>query len=248
MPQPSIAVIMPVRNGGSYLAEAIQSVLTQEYPEIELMVVDDGSTDGSGDVARALGCSRVLETPGIGPAGARNAGIQASQSELLLLLDADDLAGPYTLQTMVDALLRTPDAGFVQGFIQNFTAKPDGTRDIFTRPYRFINLGSCLWRRSVFETVGRFDESLRLGEDHDLFMRCWERDIPRVLVDSVTLYYRRHAGNMTRGVDKSTGFGLIPVYRKRIECIRRGEYDASVPRRTSWPEYLGESPGLTDLD
>jgi len=247
MPQPSIAVVTPVRNGGPYLAEAIQSVVAQKYAAIEHIVIDDASTDGSGDLARSLGC-RVLSTPGVGPAAARNAAIRASESDLLLLLDADDLAVPYSLQTLVDALLRSPDVGFAQGFIQNFTAKPDGSRDMYTQPYRFINLGSCLWRRSLFESIGLFDESLRLGEDHDLFMRCWERNTSRVLLDTVTLYYRRHAGNMTRRLDKSTGFGLLPVYRNRIHRIRRGEYDPSLARRTTWPDYLGESPGLVDPD
>jgi glycosyltransferase involved in cell wall biosynthesis len=246
MPTPSIAVITPVRNGMPYLRETIACIKSQQYAALETIVVDDGSTDGSGAFARSAGC-RVLNTPGIGPAAARNAGIRASESDLLLFLDADDLLGPFALGFSVDALLGAPDAGFAQGCIRNFTGRPDGSIDLFTKPYRFINLGSGLWRRSVFETVGLFDESLRLGEDQDFFMRCWERDIRRVLVDCVTLYYRRHAGNMTRGLN-GTDFGLMRVYHKRIERIRRGEYDPNRPRHVSWPEYLGKSPEVTDLD
>lgn len=246
MPTPSIAVITPVRNGMPYLREAITCIKSQQYAALETIVVDDGSTDGSGAFARSVGC-RVLETPGIGPAAARNAGIGASESDLLLFLDADDLLGTFALRFSVDALLGAPDAGFAQGCIRNFTARPDGTINVFTKPYRFINLGSGLWRRSVFETVGLFDESLRLGEDQDFFMRCWERDIRRVLVDCVMLYYRRHAGNMTRGLS-GTDFGLMRVYHKRIERIRRGEYDPNRPRHVTWPEYLGKGPEVTDPD
>jgi glycosyltransferase involved in cell wall biosynthesis len=240
MPQPSIAVITPVRNGLPYLSEAIQRVRAQQYSELEIVVVDDGSMDASADVARNLGC-RVVEAIGVGPAAARNAGIRATSSELLLFLDADDLPGPNALATSVEALTRTPDAGFAQGWIQNFTATLDGVPDLLTKPYRFINLGSALWRRSVLDSVGLFDEFLRLGEDQDFFMRCWERDVPRVLVDCVMLYYRRHPGNMTHGL-KGAEFGLMRVYRKRIERIRRGEYDPHLPRRVSWPDYLGKSP------
>jgi len=246
MPWPSIAVITPVRNGMPYLRDAIECVLAQKYAAVEMVVVDDGSTDGSGAFARGTGSCRVLETPDIGPAGARNAGIRASKSDLLLFLDADDLLGPFALQSSVEALVSAPDAGFAQGCIQNFTTRPDGSIHLSTRPYRFINLGSGLWRRSVIEKVGLFDELLWLGEDQDFFMRCWERDIRRELVDCVTLYYRRHDGNMTHGL-KGAEFGLMGIYRKRIERIRRGEYDPKIPRRVSWPEYLGKSPDVEEL-
>jgi glycosyltransferase involved in cell wall biosynthesis len=213
MQWPSIAVITPVRNGMPYLRDAIECLLAQKYAAMEIVVVNDGSTDGSGDFARHTGSCRVLETPGVGPAGARNAGIRASNSDLLLFLDADDLLAPMALHRAVEALETAPDAGFAQGCIQNFSAKTDGAIHLDTRPYRFINLGSGLWRRSVFESVGLFDESLRLGEDQDFFMRCWEQDISRELLDAVMLYYRRHEGNMTRGL-KGAQFGLMGVYRK----------------------------------
>ncbi len=246
MAWPSIAVVTPVRNGMPYLREAIECLIAQKYAAMEIVVVDDGSTDGSGDFARGTGNCRVIETPSIGPAGARNTGIRASRSDLLLFLDADDLLAPLALQRAVEALERSPDAGFAQGCIQNFTTRTDEGIHLSTRPYRFINLGSGLWRRSVFDTVGLFNESLRLGEDQDFFMRCWERDISKELLDAVMLYYRRHEGNMTRGL-KGAEFGLMGVYRKRIERIRRGEYDPNVARRVSWAEYLGKSPDIEDL-
>jgi glycosyltransferase involved in cell wall biosynthesis len=244
---PSIAVITPVRNGIAHLPETIQCVMAQQYAALEMIVVDDGSTDGSGALARSTGCCRVIETPGIGPAGARNAGIRASQSELLFFLDADDLLGPSAFESSVEALLHAPEAGFAQGCVQNFTLRPDGRMNIFTRPYRYINVGSGVWRRGVFETVGLFDESLRYCEDLDFFMRCWERDISKVLMDRLILLYRRHPGNMTRGL-KGVDFGTVRAYRKKIERIRRGEYDPNCPRRVAWPEYFGRGPDIMDLD
>jgi glycosyltransferase involved in cell wall biosynthesis len=245
MAAPSIAVITPVRNGMPYLQEAIDCVVAQRYAALEMIVVDDGSTDGSGAMARSTGFCRVLQTPGIGPAGARNAGIRASESDLLVFLDADDLLGPSLIRSSIEALLRTPEAGFAQACIQSFTSGPDG-KSSFTRPYRFINLGSGVWRRGVFETVGLFDESLRFCEDLDFVMRCWEHDIRKVLVDSL-MFYRRHAGNMTRGL-KGADNGTIRAYRKRIERIRSGEYNPNRPRRVSWTEYLGMPPGIQDWE
>ena len=119
--------------------------------------------------------------------------------------------------------------------------------NIFTRPYRYINIGSGVWRRSVFERLGLFDETLRYCEDLDFFMRCWERDIQKALIDTLVLLYRRHEGNMTRGL-QGADFGTVRAFRKRIERIDRGEYDPKSPRRVSWPEYFGRGPDVMDLD
>jgi hypothetical protein len=119
--------------------------------------------------------------------------------------------------------------------------------NVFTRPYRYINIGSGLWRQSVFETIGLFDGSLRYCEDLDFFMRCWERDIRKTLMDRLVLLYRRHPGNMTRGLS-GVDFGTVRAFRKRIERIRRGEYDPACPRRVTWPEYFGRGPDIMDLD
>jgi glycosyltransferase involved in cell wall biosynthesis len=246
MAAPAITVITPVLNGMPYLKDAIASVIAQQYAPLEMIVVDDGSRDGSGAMARGVDICRVLRTPGIGPAAARNVGIKASTSDLLVFLDADDMLGPSLIRSSVEALRRTPDAGFAQGCIQNFTTKPDGTMNLFTSAYRFINLGSGVWRRSVFEAVGLFDECLRLCEDLDFVMRCWERDIQKIPVECL-LFYRRHAGNMTSGL-KGADCGTLHAYRKRIERIRNGDYDPNRPRRVSWPDYLGMPPQSMDLE
>ncbi|MGD0731344.1 MAG: glycosyltransferase [Terracidiphilus sp.] len=247
MTLPSIAVIMPVRNGAAHLEETIRCVVAQDYAPVEIVVVDDGSTDGSGALARSIGGCRVLETPGIGPAGARNLAIRESESDLLMFLDADDLLGPEAFRSAVEALMGEPDAGFAQGYVQNFKIRADGSMNIFTRPYRYINIGSGVWRRSVFEKLGLFDESLRYCEDLDFFMRCWEQNIAKVLMDKVVLLYRRHPGNMTRGLE-GADFGTVRAFRKRIERIDRGEYDPKSPRQVSWPDYFGRGPDVMDLD
>jgi glycosyltransferase involved in cell wall biosynthesis len=247
MTLPSIAVIMPVRNGKTHLKETIHCVAAQKYAPVEIVVVDDGSTDGSGDLARSIGGCRVLESPAIGPAGARNLGIRESNSDLLMFLDADDLLGPDAFHSAVEALLAHPDAGFAQGYVQNFKVRPNGTINIFTRPYRYINIGSGLWRRGVFDRLGLFDESLHYCEDLDFFMRCWEQDIVKVPIDTLVLLYRRHPGNMTRGL-QGAEFGTVRAFRKRIERIDCGEYDPNSPRRVSWPEYFGRGPDVMDLD
>lgn len=242
--QPSIAVIMPVRNGLPFLRSAIECVESQSYSPLELVIVDDGSVDGSLEAARNAG-ARILQTDGVGPAAARNAGIRATVSEAIAFLDVDDLWPPGTVKRLVAALSTTPSAGFAQGLIQNFRVLGDGSRRFFTPPYRFLNLGASLYRRSLFDIVGLLDESLHLCEDLDFLMRCWENDIPRALVHEVTLYYRRHPGNMTAGL-QGAGFGTVQAFKRRVDRIRRGLYDPKQPRRVPATEYLGVGPESQD--
>jgi len=242
--QPSIAVVLTVRNGLPFLAGAIQSVQSQSYSPLELVVVDDGSTDGSLEAARNKGL-RILQTPSVGPAAARNAGLQATASDAITFLDVDDLWPPGTLHRLAAALSADPRAGFAQGLIRNFRLLEDGSRHFFTSPYQFVNLGACLYRRSLFDTVGFLDESLRFSEDIDFMMRCWEKDVRKAFVDEVTLFYRRHANSMTAGVE-GDGFGTAQVIKRRIDRARRGLYDPKQPRHLPAIKYLGIGPGSQD--
>jgi glycosyltransferase involved in cell wall biosynthesis len=238
---------MPVRNGMPYLAEAFESIRKQIYTPLEVVVVDDGSTDGSVAFARGVGDLpvRVLELPGVGPAAARNAGIRASASELVAFLDADDCWHPGVLPMLVRGLAERPEAGFARGLIRNFRTQEDGTKRFFTPPYRFLNLGSCVWRRAVIEELGLLDSELTLCEDLDLLMRAWEKDIVPAEVEAVMLWYRRHPGNMTQGLTGAET-GTVRAYKKRMERIRRGEFDSQAPRRFAHLQYVGAGPPSQD--
>jgi hypothetical protein len=110
-----------------------------------------------------------------------------------------------------------------------------------TAPYRFFNLGASLWQREIFTTVGLLDEELRLCEDLDLTLRCWEHDIRKAEVESVVLHYRRHTASMTHGLS-GAGFGSVKAYKKRIDRIRRGEVKPDAPRHMELHKYLGTAP------
>ncbi|MFN7924029.1 MAG: glycosyltransferase [Bryobacteraceae bacterium] len=247
MGETQIAVIMPVRNGMPLLADSIESIRAQAYPSLEIVVVDDGSTDGTLEYLEGLGSlvSKVLRTGGSGPAAARNAGIRASSAPLLAFLDADDLWEPGALRLLEATLRDHPDAGLAQGKIRNFRVV-EGQKEFFTPPYRFLNLGACLWRRRLLESIGMLTETLRLCEDLDLLMRCWERDIPKAEVEAVILHYRRHGGNMTRGL-AGADVGTLAAHKMRLDRIRAGQFDPKAPRRFRQAEYLGTGPESQDL-
>jgi len=244
---PSVAVVMPVRNGMPFLPEAIASVRIQHYSPLELIIVDDESTDGSKEFARQdHGIpARLLECDSVGPAAARNAGIAASNSDMVAFLDADDLWVASGLSRLVHALAAQPDAGIAQGLIRNFSESLPGNRQFVTASYRFLNLGATVWRRQVLQQIGPLDESLRLCEDMDLLMRCWEKDIRKADVNSITLHYRRHPGGITHGLS-GAGFGTIQAYKKRMDRIRCGELNPELPRHMPLTQYLGSPPAHQD--
>ena len=114
--------------------------------------------------------------------------------------------------------------------------------DRISSPYRMPYIGSCLFRREVFRICGLFDETLLLGEDHDLIYRCWEKDVIKIHVDEVSLIYRRHAGNTSRGRNVQSH---LMVLKRRADRIRSGELRPSETRRFPFREYIGDVEGAT---
>lgn len=103
-------------------------------------------------------------------------------------------------------------------------------------------IGSCLFRRKVLDVCGGFDETLTLGEDHDLMYRCWEKDIIKVHIDEVSLIYRRHPGNTSKGSNLRSH---VMVMQRRVGRIRAGVIDPSQSRRTPFQEYIGDTKGAS---
>ena len=192
---PLVSVIMPAYNARRYIGEAIRSVLEQDYPRLELIVVDDGSTDQTAHEARAFGERvRVLEKTNGGAAAARNHGMLVAQGELISFLDADDIWLPGKLSAQVGFLMKHPEVGMVTSNFLVWCPEPDGgfgppptptvdpgADDIVRQHSGWIYgelLCDCvvctitvLIRRSVVDSVGFFNEQLRTGEDYEYWLR-----------------------------------------------------------------------------
>ena len=158
---------MPVYNGARFLAEAIESVLEQTYAPVELLVVDDGSTDDSAAIARSFEGVRVIERTHEGPGAARNAGIAAARGEFVAFLDADDVMPNDKLEIQVGYLLGRPEAGCVLGRQELLAEEGRAVPPEFAPPISperhpdLVERGSLqplslVARRSVLETVGDF--------------------------------------------------------------------------------------------
>ncbi|MGA2399048.1 MAG: glycosyltransferase family A protein [Steroidobacteraceae bacterium] len=200
----SISCVVPVYNGARYLAEALDSILAQTLPPTEIIVVDDGSTDATAQVTDAYAKHVIyVRQANAGPASARNRGIGLAKGDFISFLDADDLWHKDKLERQHLALQSNPAAGICITYLQNFWVEElaherDRMRDHgFAKPMPGYVCQCLLARRSVFDTVGCFDESKRLGEDQDWFLRADRAGIIKETVTDALVYRRIHGQNMT---------------------------------------------------
>ena len=250
---PFVSVIIPVFNGERFLAWAVQNVLKQNYAPLEILIIDDGSTDQTAAIASTFKhCVRYYYQPNRGPAAARNLGIKEARGEVIAFLDVDDLWPINKLRRQMSYLAANPSVEIVQGLIKNMaleTTTPNGEL-IFeetSEPYKFINLGSAVYRRSVFEKVGLLDETLQDNEDMDWFFRAWERNVSKVVLDQVALFYRKHGGNMSRPLGRSD-LQLVRLFKKHLD---RGRTRGLLPTTSHFgrppiSDYIGSTPILGD--
>lgn len=244
----SLSVILPVYNGESFLAQAIQNIQGQNYQPLEIIVVDDGSTDRTADIAtRFHDKIRYIYQPNQGPAAARNRGIESARGEAIAFLDVDDLWADGIIAEFADYLAANPEVEIVQGLIQRMQMETATAADNTYRfkpifqPYQFINLGSALYRRLVFNRVGLFDPKLHDNEDTDWFLRAWENNISKVVIPRVMLFYRKHDRNMTLQQKDLRHFGMLKIYKRHIDRLRALGIKKPSPL-VSWPSYCGCPP------
>ena len=199
----SISVVIPVFNGSAYILEAVKSVWAQKYNPLEIIVVDDGSTDRTASIIREFTpACRYIFQENQGPQVARNTGIRAADGDVIGFLDADDLWPANKLELQLSLLAEETGVEMVLGNTQYFrehhqTADKAAWTE-YVEPYFIIQIGCALFRRAVFDKVGLFDPTLKYGEDFDFLLRTREQKIPTRFVDNTTILYRRHPGNMTQ--------------------------------------------------
>jgi glycosyltransferase involved in cell wall biosynthesis len=204
---PLVSVVIPNHNYGHYLASAIDSVLAQTYPRVEIIVVDDGSTDGSEDVLRAYGARiRWIRQQRGGVSSARNRGIEEGAGELIALLDADDLWHPEKLDKQV-VLLADPAVGMVYTGLAYIdgdgrvvgTSAPRWRgrilKDFMMSLGMTVSGSSPLIRRSCFEAVGLFDPALSTSADWDMWRRIACHYEVQLAAEALT-FYRLHGSSM----------------------------------------------------
>jgi glycosyltransferase involved in cell wall biosynthesis len=198
---PGVSVVITVRDGARYLGEAICSALAQTLPPLEVIVVDDGSRDDSGQVARAFGTPvRVITQAPAGIGAARNRGLAEVRADAVAFLDADDLWSPDKLALQTSALAHDPSLDLVFGHLRQFLSPDLSTEDKArficpAEPQRGWIAGAMLATRRALSVIGPFSESVRAGEFIDWFMRAREAGMRTLMLPDVVLARRIHAGN-----------------------------------------------------
>ena len=225
-----ISAIMPLYNTRAYVGEAIDSILAQTRPVDEIIVVDDGSTDGSPEFVEQHGpVVRVIRQEHAGPATAINRGLAEASGDTIAFLDADDLWSTDKLATQAAALAAAPAIDGVFGHVRQFDASEGiaGARE----PQRGISRISLLIRRAAFDRFGPFDATLRAAEFFPWYSRAAALGLKTELLPDVVAYRRIHGANT--GVVRRTeqqqenliGLKLALDLRRRRAAAKSGNQD-----------------------
>lgn len=233
--QPLVSAIVPAYNAEQFLAGALDSALAQTLQASEIVVTDDGSTDGTGALADRYAATypdriRVVHQPNGGLVAARNAAITVARGRYLALLDADDLWLPHHLENSVNALEEDSALGLAHANIEfmDIEGRPlsvpnrdwpwdaDAFLDVLLRR-RNVSCCTAVFRRSVVDRVGLFDSAFnRLGcEDRDMWLRIARVSGLRYL-DSVHARYRTGHASMSRNIEKMQRARIILVNKHTV--------------------------------
>ena len=222
-----ISVVIPAFNAEKYLAPALDSVLAQESVEQEILVVDDGSSDATGAIARSYKQVRYFFQENQGSAVARNTGIQNARGEFIAFLDSDDLWLPRKNRTQLDLLQSRPELGCAIAKQRNFIAegieRPFWLSDSMLDGRFLYSLGTVMVRRPVFDVVGFFDSYYRLSQDLDWFVRLSDAGVPvGWMFDELAMLRRAHSTNISYNRPSTIRYQLrimkASIDRKRARC------------------------------
>lgn len=226
---PEVDVIIPVRDGLPYVLEAASSALAQTGVVTRVIVVDDGSSDGTPDAVRSLYSDRVTVISGHpheSSCAARNRGVAASDSPWLAFLDSDDMWPPARTQRLLHAI-ENARHDLAVGHVVEFSGQgPVHSAEEGSFHPPALCVGGTLSSRELFDTVGPFDERLRVGEYVDWLSRARDRGVRERLVPTVALYRRVHQGNTSRKRQADYGRDVMSIVRQHRERQRRGQGSA----------------------
>jgi glycosyltransferase involved in cell wall biosynthesis len=228
---PLVTAVIPTYNYGHYVCAAVESALAQTYPRVEVVVVDDGSTDDTAArLARYGDRIRYVYQPNQGLSAARNTGIRAANGEFVALLDSDDEWHPERVAAQVPVMLARPEVGLVAAGAETGPeprwkavdpTNPGPAREVTARELLVRTwFGSCgvLMRRACFDEVGYFDTTLRSAEDRDMWLRVALR-YPIVVLGAPLWWYRAHSGSMSTAAQRMED-NELRVLRRALDAQR----------------------------
>jgi glycosyltransferase involved in cell wall biosynthesis len=244
-----VSVVIPTFNYGRFVGEAVESALAQTYPDLEVIVVDDGSTDDTERSLKRFGSRiRYVYQNNRGLSAARNTGVRLANGDWIALLDADDVWHPQKTEVQLAAGQSIADVGLIGSLPADVLPQAlDPEPSICLLSVRDFLLSSrmgpsgALIRRTCFDTVGLFDESLKSIEDRDMWLRIAAR-FPAAEISSPCWWYRPHQGQMSRRADR-----MLENYERVLTKFFNQHPQHAALRRLGWSYlYLDASWGFLD--
>ncbi len=263
IPSQLVSVVIPVRNGRDYIHECLNSILQQSHAHLEVLVIDDGSTDWDYDELLKLDPRiQVQHLTGLGVSRARNHGMGLAKGEFIAFLDADDVWYPGKLEAQLKHFNAHPEVGCVYGRFLRWHPDPQGryqpapelwqdcAQITAFEPHRsgwmysrllageLVGMNTAVIRREVFDQLGGFDESMRIGEDY-LFWLKVSRQYRMHSLDGIVAFYRMHDSSATKVID--------PInHQRRLMEIAVARWGLSNPDGSKMPAQefmarIGES-------
>jgi GT2 family glycosyltransferase len=228
---PRVSCVIAVYNGQAYLREAIDSLLAQTYPELEIVVVNDGSTDGTAGVIDRYGDRvRLLTQDNAGVSAARNRGVAMSTGQLLCFLDADDCLDARKLTMQAAAFAADAELDLCDCHTSYFWS-PELSLETHQRDCRYAqafwrnllpgHISTWLFRRELWDRVGGFSTNLRYAEDVDWFSRARDLPMRRHTLAEVLTHRRLHPHNVTARCAAEQGASLAQTLRAHLHRAQR---------------------------
>lgn len=232
---PPVAVVVPCHNAEKTVARALESVFSQNYPALEIVAVDDSSTDATAEILQTYTHRglRLIRTDGVrGAAGARNAGVRAAHSDYIAFLDADDEWLPGKLAQQMDVIEAEPHMTFVACRSRFVDLEGRLIEDLYNRAapsrgveawrtllaYNFVATPAVLLRRSAFVRIGGFDETLPIAEDQDLWIRL-ALSGPIGFIDAPLLVVHASADSLSTRYNERRAEFEYAVIRRHVDQL-----------------------------
>jgi glycosyltransferase involved in cell wall biosynthesis len=224
-PNPLISVVLAVKNGERFIAEALESVFAQTYRPDEILVIDGNSDDNTAGIARTFIGVRVIRQLGRGVADAYNLGVAQARGKFISFISHDDTWSPTKLEHQLRLMLNEESLQYVTGRVRFFLepgyAVPYGFRkELLDGDHVGHIMETLLARKSLFDRVGCFDSSLTTAEDVDWFNRVRVLDVPTAVLPSIVVYKRVHDRNISLNVSENNA-NLLRVIRNGLSRKRR---------------------------
>ncbi|AWV99995.1 glycosyltransferase family 2 protein [Arcticibacterium luteifluviistationis] len=221
---PKVSVIIPLFNGEKYIEEAINSVLRQSFRDLELIIVDNGSTDGSRLIADKFEDKiKLFIESKKGVATARNLGIKHAQGEYIAFLDQDDYFLPTAIEQLYDVINQSEHLAVMGKTHYLFETQASRKRwpQINEEGILFSTLlGACVFKKELFEKLGYLLENPEISDDVEWFYRLDQKGIEIQKVDSVTLTYRQHDNNTTSSQEYTQGV-ILKLLKHTLDQRRK---------------------------